>query len=444
MSEALPQSRFQVEARLAQLLAHLGLDQAHFAARLDNDWTGLVLRRPELVTSLTLVCPVYMNATVLRSLASQLLVVNDDHPTGRRVAQAMAHLPEATRLTLPDYAGSLWADVVADRPTAIGTTLLEFVARMEATRPAPRPVTLPEGAGEVAGLTYHIRGAGPPLVLLPLALAPSQWAPVLPMLSARYCTITLSGAAVGMVSVLEARGRSDYLRAVRTMLETVPLRPGDRILEVGCGSGVLSRWLAQHTERANPIVAVDINRYLLYEAETLATQEGVHDIITFREGNAEALPFADNSFHVTMACTVLEEGDANRIVAEMVRVTQPGGHVAILGWGNDMPSLVNLEIGSALKAKAEAPLGLHVLAQGGCADISLYRRMRDAGLTLRRIGPGLVTFTGPMGYYYLDRLEAGLSEEERHEWCSAMTQAETTGTLFIAQPFHCAVGTKPS
>src|SRR5439155_19273997 len=167
---------------------------------------------------------------------------------------------DATLLTLPDYAGFLWADVVADRPNATGAALLEFVARMEATRPAPRPVTLPEGAGEVAGLTYHTRGSGPPLVLLPLALAPSQWTPVLPLLSARYCTITLSGAAVGLVAVLESRGRSDYLRAVRTMLEALPLRPGDRILEVGCGSGVLSRWLAQHTGRANPIVAVDLNR----------------------------------------------------------------------------------------------------------------------------------------------------------------------------------------
>jgi SAM-dependent methyltransferase len=433
-----------VEERLAQLLAHLGLDQAHFAARLDNDWTGLVLRRPELVTSLALVCPVYMNATALRPLASRLLVVNDEHPTGRRVAQAMAYLPDATLLTLPDYAGFLWADVMVDRPNAIGTALLEFMARMEAARPGQKLVTLPEGTGEVAGLTYHIRGSGPPLVLLPLALAPSQWAPILPMLSARYCTITLSGATVGMVAVLEARGRSDYLRAVHTMLEAVPLRPGDRLLEVGCGSGVLSRWLAQHTGRANPIVAVDLNRYLLDEAETLATTEGAHDIIAFREANAAALPFADNSFHVTMACTVLEEGDANQIVAEMVRVTQPGGHVAILVWGNDMPSFVNLEVGSVLKAKVEAPLGLHVLAQGGCADASLYRRMRDAGLTLRRLFPGLVAFTGPMGYYYLDRLEAGLSDAERHEWHTAIAQAETAGTLFIAQPFHCAVGTKPS
>src|SRR5437879_2454618 len=36
MAEAFPLSRFQVEERLVQLLAHLGLDQAHFAARLDN------------------------------------------------------------------------------------------------------------------------------------------------------------------------------------------------------------------------------------------------------------------------------------------------------------------------------------------------------------------------------------------------------------------------
>jgi SAM-dependent methyltransferase len=444
MSGAGLQSRFQVEERLAQLLSHLGLTQAHFAARLDNDWTGLVTRRPELVTSLTLVCPMYMDAMALRPLASRLLVVNDDHPTGRRVAQGMAQLPEATLLTLPDYAGPLWADVVADRPHEISTALLAFMARMEAEHPAPRPVTLPEGAGEVAGITYHIRGAGPPLVLLPLWLAPSQWVPVLPLLSARYCTITLSGAAVGIVAVLEARGRSDYLRAVRTMLEVVPLRPGERILEVGCGSGVLSRWLAQHTGRANPIVAVDLNPYLLHEAELLATQEGVHDVIAFREGNAEALPFADHSFHLTMACTVLEEGDANRMLAEMVRVTRPGGHVAVLVWGNDLPSLVNLEVGSALKAKVEAPMGLHVLTRGGCADASLYRRMRDAGLILQHMSPGFVAFTGPMGYYYLDRLEAGLSDEERHEWRTAMARAETAGTLFIGWPFHCAVGTKPS
>ena len=71
-------------------------------------------------------------------------------------------------------------------------------------------------------------------------------------------------------------------------------------------------------------MAVDINRYLLREAEALATKAGMRDSITFRECNVDRLPFADNSFQVTLACTVLEEGDANRMPAEMVRVTEPG------------------------------------------------------------------------------------------------------------------------
>jgi ubiquinone/menaquinone biosynthesis C-methylase UbiE len=265
---------------------------------------------------------------------------------------------------------------------------------------------------------------------------------ILPMLSAHYTTITLSGANVGIVSMLEARGGSDYLRVVRNVLEEVSFRPGGRILEVGCGSGVLSRWLAQRTARANPITGVDLNRYLLREAEVLATTAGVSDIIEFREGNAEGLPFADNSFHVTMACTVLEEGDASRMLAEMVRVTEPGGYIAIIVRAVDMPWLVNLNLRSELKTKVEAPVGS--VAEGACADSSLYGRMRDAGLVQRRMLPQLAALTAPFSYYYLNRLEASLSGAERHEWRAAMTQAESEGTLFIAQPFHGALGTKPA
>ena len=59
--------------------------------------------------------------------------------------------------------------------------------------------------------------------------------------------------------------------------------------------------------------------------------------------------------------------------------------------------------------------------------------MRDAGLTLQGMFPGLVVFTGPMGYYYLARREASLSGEERPAWRTAMRQAETAGT-----PLYCA------
>jgi hypothetical protein len=89
----------------------------------------------------------------------------------------------------------------------------------------------------VAGITYRVRGSGPPLVLMPLDLTPSQWEPLIEPLSARYCTICLGGPLLGVVAILEARGRSDYLSVVRTVLDRGDIKPGDVVLEVGGGSG---------------------------------------------------------------------------------------------------------------------------------------------------------------------------------------------------------------
>ena len=80
------------------------------------------------------------------------------------------------------------------------------------------------------------------------------------------------------------------------------------------------RDLAQRTGGANPVVGVDINPYLLDEASALATAEGVASSIAFQVGNAEALPFPDEAFDVVFTCTVLEECDADRAIAEVHRV----------------------------------------------------------------------------------------------------------------------------
>jgi SAM-dependent methyltransferase len=223
-------------------------------------------------------------------------------------------------------------------------------------------------------------------------------------------------------------------------LDEVSLHPGDSILEVGCGSGVLSRWLAHHTHHANHIAALDLNDYLLHEAQALAAKEGLSKAISFRNGNAERLPFPDDSFSVTLAFTVLEEGHADRMLAEMVRVTKPGGYVAVIVRSVDMGWTVNLDLPPTLRAKVEAPAGS--VASEGCADRSLYARMQQAGLAERKALPQLAALSGPMGYYYLDRLQGSLSDEEVSVWRSAMTKAEVQGTLFIAQPFHCASGLK--
>jgi len=181
---------------------------------------------------------------------------------------------------------------------------------------------------------------------------------------------------------------------------------------------------------------------LLREAAALARKEGIEGVIEFREGNAEALPFTDSQFDVTMACTVLEEGDAYRMLAEMVRVTKSGGRVAVIVRSIDMPWWVNLPLRVDLKTKVEAQAGN--VQEQGCADASLYWRLNQAGLEQVTMFPQLAAYAkGERLQYLQERIVANLKLEEVDEWREAISQADAEGTFFIAQPFHCAVGTKP-
>jgi SAM-dependent methyltransferase len=354
----------------------------------------------------------------------------------------MMDLTDATIHTLHDYAAQLWSDVVADHREYLATCMLGFLSQ-KAQGPGTAAVSLPEGESEHAGLFYRIRGAGFPIVLLPLALAPSQWEPLVPLLSRHYCTITVGGPFVGSVASLEGRLISGYGDVVQRLVEATHLRSGEAVLDVGCGPGPIARWLARQTKGANRIVGTDTNRYLLNEAMTLTRKEGLADVITFQEGNAEALPFPSDSFDATLSCTVLEEGDANQMLSELVRVTKPGGRVAVIVRAMDMPWWVNLPLDAAVKASVEARMGSGVIPQG-CADASLYRRMLDAGLDQVQMFPQLATYTkGEPLQGRAGRVLSLLRPEQLPACRDAMAQAEADGTLFVAEPFHCAVGTKP-
>jgi SAM-dependent methyltransferase len=359
------------------------------------------------------------------------------------VRQAVKSLPEATVVWLPEYFSPPWADVVADHTADIESALLNVVSRDQPQNDKGGPGGV---QGTVAGITYRIQGGeGPPIVLLPLSLASSQWDPLLSHLSTRCRTVTLGGPELGFLAMLESRGRSaGYLSVVRHVMDAVHLKPGEVVLEVGCGSGVLDRWLARYTTQANRIIGVDVNRYLLREATALATQEGLADVIAFQEGDAQALPFPHNHVDVALSFTVLEEGNADRMLSELVRVVKPGGRVAAMVRALDIPWVINVPLRPEVKTKAQIPRGF--VETQGCADASLYLRFHQAGLTHVQMLPQFAAFEQPQtpqGQFAHGAVLGALSAEETQEWHVGVAQAVADGTYFIAQPFHCAVGTKP-
>ena len=439
------ESDLSVEERLVLLLQHLGIQRAHFAARVTRDWNGFVTTHLESVSSLTLVCPQPFDSHVPGHLASRLLVLTGDQGRpAELVRRSTTSLTGANFHTLNDYPVFPWSDPAADRTDEIGSAMMEFLEYVDRTK-GVETVDLPESEGNVADISYRVQGSGPPLVLLPLLLAHSQWEPLLFRLSQRYCTIVLSGAEVGFVVTLETRGRSTgYLGVVQKLIDEAHLRPGDSVLDVGCGTGVLDRWLVRNTGGANKIVALDISPYLLREATALARREGMEGVIEFQEGNAEALPFPDNSFDVAMSCTVMGEGDAERILAELIRVIKPGGRVAAIVRAVDMWRPVNLPLRADLKAKIEAPGSFGAgVEDRGCSDASLYRRFQQAGLAQVRMLPQLAVYVERPTLQWQQELILGtLTPNEVIEWQGAVSDAEAEGTFFITQPFHCAVGTK--
>ena len=439
-----------VAASIIALIDHLHIQSAHIAARIDSDWRDLALGHPQRIATLSLVAPSAILAADLINVQERLQVFSSDLPRFGDWAQAaIAQLPQATHHLLAGYETPIWADLVFDHGELIHQNLLALTA----THPAD-PINAEEvearecasvpTAGQVDGITYRISGQGEPLLLFPLGLSPSAWEPLIAQLSQDFCVIALGGAKLGFIPILEVRGQSEgYHSLLNKLFDWIALRPEESVLEVGCGSGVLLRWLAKQTQGQNSITGVDLNNYLLTEAQSLAAANGLADALLFKQGNAESLPFNDNSFDVAFSITVMEEVNAAKMMDELIRVVKPGGRVGVVVRATDMAHTLNIPIPIEERAIFEH---LSRRPEGdGAASATLYQYFQQSTLTDVRFGPQLATFYDAYGLieqYLLGRIIGQLDEADATKWTAALHQADRDGTFYFVWPHHMAVGKK--
>jgi ubiquinone/menaquinone biosynthesis C-methylase UbiE len=228
----------------------------------------------------------------------------------------------------------------------------------------------------------------------------------------------------------------------RWVFERLPLTADDVVLDVAAGTGHAARQLAAC---ARAVVALDATEAMLARGQAQAAAEGRENVV-FMRGDAAALPFLDGSFDVVVsrfAAHHFERPEA--VVAEMVRCTRPGGHVALV----DLVADEDLDVAAEQNRleRLRDPSHTRMLAA-----IEIQALLTGAGLE------SIDVATRPLARPLTPWLEQAQTEEAVRDEVRAALRADVDGEavtgfrpsatddgeLWFVQTFASAIASKPS
>lgn len=175
------------------------------------------------------------------------------------------------------------------------------------------------------------------------------------------------------------------------LLREARLKPDDWVLDIGCGTGVVTRLAAGRVAGRGRIVGLDINPGMLAVASSVTPPElGIE----WYEGSAEAIPLPDETFTVVLCQLSLQfVGDRPRALREMYRVLTSGGRLLlnVPGPADPLFEILAKAMREHVSAQAagfvQAVFGLHdeaelrlLLESAGFAEIAVQAETRELSL----------------------------------------------------------------
>ena len=243
----------------------------------------------------------------------------------------------------------------------------------------------------------------------------------------------------------EASAEESFQAYKQQSFALLDLQPGQRVLEVGCGTGEDARAIAQRVAPGGRVVAVDGSQHMIATAKKRA--EGCGLPVEFQIANAHQLPFADGSFDASRADRIFMHLESPaQVLGEMLRVTRRGGRVLI--YEVDFET-VTLDLPDRQRTRKiintwcdgfrNGWLGRHIPAL-----------FREAGLEDVRITPATQWLRYPLamqlvGPETVERACAAglLTTAEGEDWLRQLQQRYEAGLLFCTLAGFLVVGRKP-
>ena len=174
------------------------------------------------------------------------------------------------------------------------------------------------------------------------------------------------------------------------LIELANPKPGDRVIDIACGTGIVARIAATRVGRGGAVVGVDLNPGMLNVARSLKTTEGAASV-QWQEANADRLPFPDGSFDIAYCQLGLQFfADRPAALREMRRVLSTEGALAIMVWCGIQESpgfeafaeILERNVSPAAATIMRAPFGLsdanelsRLVAAAGFRNITIQQRV---------------------------------------------------------------------
>jgi ubiquinone/menaquinone biosynthesis C-methylase UbiE len=181
------------------------------------------------------------------------------------------------------------------------------------------------------------------------------------------------------------------------LVDAADPRPGERVLDVGCGTGIVARQVASRLVPTSAVIGLDASANMLAVATAAAAREGV--AVDWRAGTAERLPFADSSFDVVLCqFALMFFADKRAALEEIRRVVSGNGRVLLSVW----QGLERHPFYQRLHDVIQRRLGMSALQDIfslGDAD-ELHALVRAAGFARAEVEPMSMTarFPNPEGF----------------------------------------------